>query len=497
MFAQSTKFNRAPPDTHRDRSAPMDFDFEKPRDPGVFGSIPSKRQHIETIDGRSTWTHGPYTDMAAHSAPVIHGGPMLFAQPSPTDLPGKEQDVGDTSMGMDVDTSMRIHEHGDVDMWSDSPAKTARFTDTASRSGEGEKTENRHDATAETATEATPPSILSTILRPINANAVKRVEKQRSRTQQRSLSQGNRTVSSGSAHRGAMVLRSDPEAEELEHSEDGDTDEVSDDEGNIDLTRQGSAIPAVRRRRQRREHSTQSNGNRYTLNLFGGNGQQALGVVPSPSHLEYMQDSKGKINHSEVPYILLGYLQFVFNASIVGVCLYLVLMFIWTIRNDVKERMATYSSEILQEISTCTNLYLVNRCEPSTRIPAMETSCLEWEHCMNRDPTVVGHAKVGAEMFAGVISGFVDELSWKTIFFLLCTMTCFVFITNSALFTIRAKHAQSHNVAGSRPGPSAGHPDSGYMGPRPPQTRDFEWPPLGSSGQGVGARSVSASSDKR
>jgi hypothetical protein len=34
---------------------------------------------------------------------------------------------------------------------------------------------------------------------------------------------------------------------------------------------------------------------------------------------------------------------------------------------------------------------------------------------MNRDPTVVGHAKVGAEMFAGVISGFVDELSWKTI----------------------------------------------------------------------------------
>lgn len=90
---------------------------------------------------------------------------------------------------------------------------------------------------------------------------------------------------------------------------------------------------------------------------------------------------------------LISYLQFVFNASIVGVCLYLVLMFLWTIRNDVKERMATYSSgryittnfcqsstdgilavhrtEILQEISTCTNLYLVNRCEPATRIPAM------------------------------------------------------------------------------------------------------------------------------
>ena len=32
--------------------------------------------------------------------------------------------------------------------------------------------------------------------------------------------------------------------------------------------------------------------------------------------------------------------------------------------------MVTFA-EILQEISTCTNLYLVNRCEPATRIPAM------------------------------------------------------------------------------------------------------------------------------
>ncbi len=34
---------------------------------------------------------------------------------------------------------------------------------------------------------------------------------------------------------------------------------------------------------------------------------------------------------------------------------------------------------------------------------------------MNRDPTVIGHARVGAEMFAGVITAFVDELSFKTI----------------------------------------------------------------------------------
>lgn len=46
----------------------------------------------------------------------------------------------------------------------------------------------------------------------------------------------------------------------------------------------------------------------------------------------------------DATHLWIRYLQFVFNASIVGVCLYLVLMFLWTIRNDVKERMATYSS---------------------------------------------------------------------------------------------------------------------------------------------------------
>lgn len=33
---------------------------------------------------------------------------------------------------------------------------------------------------------------------------------------------------------------------------------------------------------------------------------------------------------------------------------------------------------------------------------------------MNRDPAVIGRAKVGAETFAEVINSFVDHISWKT-----------------------------------------------------------------------------------
>ena len=45
----------------------------------------------------------------------------------------------------------------------------------------------------------------------------------------------------------------------------------------------------------------------------------------------------------------------------------------------------------------------------------MLRQCGAWETCMNRDPTVVGRAKVGAELIAEVINGFVEPISWKTL----------------------------------------------------------------------------------
>ncbi len=34
---------------------------------------------------------------------------------------------------------------------------------------------------------------------------------------------------------------------------------------------------------------------------------------------------------------------------------------------------------------------------------------------MNRDPSIVGRAKVGAELIAEVVNGFVEPISWKTL----------------------------------------------------------------------------------
>jgi hypothetical protein len=34
---------------------------------------------------------------------------------------------------------------------------------------------------------------------------------------------------------------------------------------------------------------------------------------------------------------------------------------------------------------------------------------------MNRDPAIVGRAKVGAELIAEVVNGFIEPISWKAL----------------------------------------------------------------------------------
>ncbi|BEI79553.1 hypothetical protein CcaverHIS002_0100820 [Cutaneotrichosporon cavernicola] len=143
--------------------------------------------------------------------------------------------------------------------------------------------------------------------------------------------------------------------------------------------------------------------------------------------------------HSEVPSILLGYVQFVFNGSLVLGFLYVVANFVLAVQRDVKERIEEYSVEYLQDISECSRSYFTNRCEAGTRVPAMEVACQGWELCMNRDPKVVGRARVGAETFAGIINSFFETISWKTMVFTVVSLTLFITIINSALFNLRAK----------------------------------------------------------
>lgn len=47
----------------------------------------------------------------------------------------------------------------------------------------------------------------------------------------------------------------------------------------------------------------------------------------------------------------------------------------------------SYYLEIISENNACTKHYVDNKCEPHSRVPAMQVQCTEWEKCMQRNPT--------------------------------------------------------------------------------------------------------------
>ena len=136
-----------------------------------------------------------------------------------------------------------------------------------------------------------------------------------------------------------------------------------------------------------------------------------------------------------------SYLQFFFNLALVLVFLYLLVQFILTVQRDVEHRISDYSmgmflyqqfgravligvgpSDIVQEIGVCAAQYKNNYCE-TNQIPAMTHQCAAWETCMNRDPTTVGRARIGAELIAEVVNGFVEPISWKTLVSMMNVLT--------------------------------------------------------------------------
>ncbi|KAJ7451144.1 Di-sulfide bridge nucleocytoplasmic transport domain-containing protein [Mycena latifolia] len=180
---------------------------------------------------------------------------------------------------------------------------------------------------------------------------------------------------------------------------------------------------------------TTSTSNHYTLNM------------PSPPAPQ-----------SDLPYILLGYLQFFFNLSLILLFLYLVVQFIWTVQRDVEERISEYSMDIVQDIAMCALQHKNNLCD--NPLPAMAHQCAIWATCMSRDPTIVGRAKVGAEMIAEVVNGFVEPISWKTLAFTLTSLSFLTLFINALLSLYRSRHQPQ-----APPAPPGAHPGQFPMGP--------------------------------
>ncbi|KAJ2723665.1 hypothetical protein GGI07_002460 [Coemansia sp. Benny D115] len=158
--------------------------------------------------------------------------------------------------------------------------------------------------------------------------------------------------------------------------------------------------------------------------------------VDEPTTVERLQ------MHRDIPYVISGYLQLGFNVFMVGMVLTIITNVLLTIQRDVNAKVQEYSAVVMQEIGACSKQYVENRCAPELRVPAMEKACNMWDTCMHQDPTKVGRAKVSAETLAGIVNGFIEPLSLKTMLFFLLLFFGTLFVSNFAFGAYR--HSRVH-----------------------------------------------------
>jgi hypothetical protein len=116
-----------------------------------------------------------------------------------------------------------------------------------------------------------------------------------------------------------------------------------------------------------------------------------------------------------LPFILTYWVSFLFTLCTTLGVLWLLYQIWSTVQHDLSAAAAAEVSKVISEMGACADHYTRNRCDPQSRIPAMEEMCRQWEVCMNQNPEEVGRTKVSAKMLAQVITSFCEPFSWKAI----------------------------------------------------------------------------------
>ncbi|CAG8948831.1 hypothetical protein HYFRA_00001954 [Hymenoscyphus fraxineus] len=174
-----------------------------------------------------------------------------------------------------------------------------------------------------------------------------------------------------------------------------------------------------------------------------------------------------------LPYTLSEYIQVGFNLLF----LFLTVFGIYTFWSAVKEDITNASNieiSIAQEsIAQCARDYVNNRCGPDQRVEALRKVCADWDVCMRRDAQAVGRARVSAHTFAEIVNSFVEPISYKTMIFVILTITGVLAANNIAFGAFRSKLSAPHIPQQHAPPPTyfpPPTPQHTYQWGAPPQT---------------------------
>lgn len=153
------------------------------------------------------------------------------------------------------------------------------------------------------------------------------------------------------------------------------------------------------------------------------------GLIPTkPTNLKIFSDTVVKYSTLPVlatlkttrnicsnPSLIIGYTHVILNIFITLAFIYCVGFLIYFLKIDVLYKI-NEKREMMRVITgRAQENFRINRCDPSTRVPALEKQCAEWDNIIRNGFSALNYTKIIFELLADGIDSFVSKVTYKTL----------------------------------------------------------------------------------
>lgn len=165
-----------------------------------------------------------------------------------------------------------------------------------------------------------------------------------------------------------------------------------------------------------------------TSGIIAKNQEPECAVVPLHTSTQTLSRyiSMPRISIAFSPAMLIGIVHVVLNVFMLLAMLYCLFYFLYFVTLDIRYKLVTRRQEARAAMKEAAWLYKINRCDPTTRVPALESKCNEWDSMTRNGLSSIKYARIALEVLAETLDGFMVSFSWKSITLLLAFMVFYL-----------------------------------------------------------------------
>lgn len=153
---------------------------------------------------------------------------------------------------------------------------------------------------------------------------------------------------------------------------------------------------------------------------------QPISVKPKRSYRSYWASIPFK-KILLFPVVIIKGLPTIISSAFLLLMLYLFFTSVYILQKDVSHRIIERRNALKSLIEQSKINYNLNKCDPSTRVPALQKLCTKWECQMKRSVDSVEISRIVAQVLGEVLDAFVKSIGFKTLGYIIIIFIVYLY----------------------------------------------------------------------